>query len=195
MASTKSTKKDLVDQLVVVFRARGYEGATLTQLAKATGLGKASLYHHFPGGKAEMAAVLLRHGVSELQQKAFRHLTTKRAPMVRIRNFIAGFDDYAEQGNTHCLVAVLAQGSAAEAHGRHIAQQFQDWQATIAQTFEDSGMKRKKAKRLETKTVNFIVPAGTLRDAIAFCSQAKSVRSTSRRAVTHAADSRSSISS
>ncbi len=148
MASTKSTKKDLVDQLVVVFRARGYEGATLTQLAKATGLGKASLYHHFPGGKAEMAAVLLRHGVSELQQKAFRHLTTKRAPMVRIRNFIAGFDDYAEQGNTHCLVAVLAQGSAAEAHGRHIAQQFQDWQATIAQTFEDSGMKRKKAKRL-----------------------------------------------
>lgn len=131
-----------------MFRARGYEGATLTQLANVTGLGKASLYHHFPGGKAEMAAVLLRHAVAELHQKAFRHLTTKRDPMVRIRNFIAGFDDYAEQGNTHCLVAVFAQGSAAETHGSHIAQQFQDWQATIQQTFEDSGMKRKKAKRV-----------------------------------------------
>jgi len=50
----------LLRQLGQVFRERGYEGATLTQLAAATGLGKASLYHHFPGGKAEMADVLVR---------------------------------------------------------------------------------------------------------------------------------------
>ncbi len=147
MASSKSKKKILIDQLVTVFKARGYEGATLTQLANVTGLGKASLYHHFPGGKAEMASVLLRHAVADLQQKAFRHLTTKRDPLVRITNFIAGFDDYAEQGNTHCLVAVLAQGSASETHGSRIAQQFQDWQASIAQVFEESGMKPKKSKR------------------------------------------------
>ena len=147
MATSKTTKEVLVDQLVTVFRARGYEGATLTQLANATRLGKASLYHHFPGGKAEMASVLLRHAVAELQQKAFRHLTTNREPEQRIINFIAGFDDYTEQGTTHCLVAVLAQGSAGETHGSHIAQQFKDWQVALAQTFKDSGMKRKKARR------------------------------------------------
>lgn len=146
-SAPKTTKEILVDQLVTVFRARGYEGATLAQLANVTQLGKASLYHHFPGGKAEMASVLLRHAVAELQQKAFKHLTTKRDPLERIRSFIAGFDEYTEQGNTHCLLAVLAQGSAVQVHGDHIAQQFRDWQATLEETFAATGMKRKRARR------------------------------------------------
>jgi len=56
----------LLRQLGQVFRERGYEGATLTQLAAATGLGKASLYHHFPGGKAEMADVLVRDAIADV---------------------------------------------------------------------------------------------------------------------------------
>ncbi|MDH3644464.1 MAG: TetR/AcrR family transcriptional regulator, partial [Gammaproteobacteria bacterium] len=46
---SRATRESLEDQLVTVFKKRGYEGATLNQLADATGLSKASLYHHFPG--------------------------------------------------------------------------------------------------------------------------------------------------
>ena len=42
-----------------VFRAHGYEGATLALISEATGLGKGSLYHLFPGGKEQMAAEVL----------------------------------------------------------------------------------------------------------------------------------------
>ena len=42
-----------------VFRAHGYEGASLTLITEATGLGKGSLYHLFPGGKEQMAAEVL----------------------------------------------------------------------------------------------------------------------------------------
>ena len=42
------SREDLLDRLLLVFRDRGFEGATIAEIARATGLGKASLYHHFP---------------------------------------------------------------------------------------------------------------------------------------------------
>lgn len=44
-------RAEAVRRLVKTFRQSGYEGTTLSQISQATGLGKASLYHHFPNGK------------------------------------------------------------------------------------------------------------------------------------------------
>src|SRR5687767_6837809 len=52
-------RADLLPLLAEVFRSHGYEGATLALISQATGLGKGSLYHFFPGGKAQMAADVL----------------------------------------------------------------------------------------------------------------------------------------
>ncbi|MEJ2884823.1 TetR/AcrR family transcriptional regulator [Actinomycetospora aeridis] len=49
----------LVDVIVSVFRAKGFEGTAIGDLAAAAGLQRASLYHRFPGGKAQMADVVL----------------------------------------------------------------------------------------------------------------------------------------
>lgn len=143
----KATRESLEDQLVGIFKMRGYEGATLTQLAEATGLGKASLYHHFPGGKAEMAAVLLRRAVASLQKSAFSRLTKSTPATVRLRQFVDGFSAYAEHGESQCLVAILAQGSAREIHGDSIGNQFQDWTASLTSVFEETGQKPRRAAR------------------------------------------------
>ena len=50
---------EIIAALTQVFRDRGYAGASLSLLSAATGLKKASLYYHFPGGKQEMAEVVL----------------------------------------------------------------------------------------------------------------------------------------
>lgn len=53
-----SASRDVhIPALFQLFRESGYDGVSLAQIAVATGLGKASLYHHFPGGKVEMALV------------------------------------------------------------------------------------------------------------------------------------------
>ena len=54
-------RSQAVEKLVKVFRQYGYEGATLSRISQATGLGKASLYHHFPNGKQEMAEAVLQY--------------------------------------------------------------------------------------------------------------------------------------
>ena len=45
------SKEKIILQLIPVFRQYGYGGTSLAMLIKATGLGKASLYHYFPEGK------------------------------------------------------------------------------------------------------------------------------------------------
>ena len=49
----------VIDRLLGAFRRYGYDAASLGQLSQATGLGRSSLYHYFPGGKEEMARAVL----------------------------------------------------------------------------------------------------------------------------------------
>ena len=49
------SKEEVLARLMATFRSDGYDGASLAELSQRTGLGKSSLYHYFPGGKAEMA--------------------------------------------------------------------------------------------------------------------------------------------
>ncbi len=164
MTRTISNRATLLSQLGQVFRERGYEGATLSQLAAATGLGKASLYHHFPGGKAEMAEALMRDAVTELQQRAFARLAGPEPPAERLQAFINGFADYLERAGGQCLLGVLAL--TAEPQPREhpplttaITEQFRDWQLALARVFEEMGDKPKRAARRAAELLNQIYGA------------------------------------
>src|SRR5689334_1226155 len=49
--AASDAREHVLSQLGEVFRAHGYEGASLTLITEATGLGKGSLYNLFPRGK------------------------------------------------------------------------------------------------------------------------------------------------
>lgn len=66
-ALNEKEKAEILDRLFVVFRDRGYEGSSLADLSQATGLGKSSLYHHFPRGKEQMAEAVLEQGKAFIQ--------------------------------------------------------------------------------------------------------------------------------
>ena len=55
---TGMSRETHLPTLFQLFRQHGYDGVSLAKIAAATELGKASLYHHFPGGKAEMMAAI-----------------------------------------------------------------------------------------------------------------------------------------
>ena len=146
-ARSSASREGLLDTLGDVFESRGYDGATLSLLSAATGLGKASLYHHFPGGKADMAAALLRDRVAQLERLAFSRLQGSLPPAIRIGEFIDGFREYVEDGKRNCLLIVFREGTAGATHGQTIASQYADWQSRLAVTFEESGQRPKRAER------------------------------------------------
>jgi len=151
MSYSPANKEVLIDQLRAVFVARGYDGATLANLASAVSLSKASLYHHFPGGKPEMASTLVRHAIADLQRHAFSHLSGTEPPLERLTRFIDGFSAYTHRGASDCLLAVFNHHSTAAedtaAHQQTIAEQFADWHGQLASVFEEAGMKRKKGSQ------------------------------------------------
>lgn len=154
-----ATRESLLPPLAQVFRERGYEGATLTQLSAATGLGKASLYHHFPGGKAEMAEVLVRQAIADAERLAFGRLYGALPASDRLNAFVDGFAAYLEQSGGVCLLGVLALGSARDSHGTQITAQFRDWQAALGRTLEEGGAKSKRAARLAAEAINVLYGA------------------------------------
>ena len=147
----------LLQDIHNVFVKRGYDGATLAHLSDATGLSKASLYHHFPGGKSEMAATLMRQCTSDLHRLAFSQLTVDAKPGDRLRAFTNGFFQYLKKSEGQCLLAVLTFHRAAsddlDPLHKDLAQQWQAWLADLSQTFEANGCKPKRARRQASNLV------------------------------------------
>jgi TetR/AcrR family transcriptional regulator, lmrAB and yxaGH operons repressor len=63
MSAAVLSRQEVVERLMQVVRRHGYDGASLAELSKATGLGKSSPYHYFPDRKddAGLAALAARY--------------------------------------------------------------------------------------------------------------------------------------
>lgn len=103
----------LLERLGRTFREVGYEGASLSVLAAASGLRKASLYHRFPGGKEQMARDVLSAAEAWLQTHVIEPLLAEGEPAARIAAVTQALDRFYAGGRLSCLVNVLSSDFAA----------------------------------------------------------------------------------
>ena len=68
----KVSKEELLDEALELFRASGYEGVSLSDLSRATGLEKPSLYFRFPGGKEQIVLAVLDRVIDFFSENVFR---------------------------------------------------------------------------------------------------------------------------
>jgi len=71
------TKQEILEHALSLFMTKGYEGASMSDLAAATGIKKASLYAHYAGKEEIFSAVFT--GVVEEYRETLQTLTLKRA--------------------------------------------------------------------------------------------------------------------
>jgi TetR/AcrR family transcriptional repressor of lmrAB and yxaGH operons len=141
------TRDEVMECLVPVFRERGLEGATISEIAKAAGLGKASLYHHFPDGKDEMLQAVIARVLEQLERDVFLPLNGTDAPKRRLLAVIGGLADYAGGGERNCLLGILALGTARERMANQVAPRLQAWTAGIERLYAAAGLSNKRAAR------------------------------------------------
>ena len=140
-------RETAVAHLVNVFRQYGYEGATLARLSIATGLGKASLYHHFPGGKEEMAAAVLEHLKGKLEVGILAPLGSNTAPIDRLQAMTRSVAIYYNHGQQACLLAMLALGEANDVFHAQIQQALNLWIEALAGVAIDAGVDATTARQ------------------------------------------------
>lgn len=92
MATAQASKDEIIDRLFTVFRDRGFEGASITDLSRATGLGKSSLYHHFPDGKEQMAEAVLERATAVIDSEILNAARSSGTLKARIRKIVATLD-------------------------------------------------------------------------------------------------------
>lgn len=107
MPAALMSKETVVQRLLETFRLHGYDGASLAELSKITGLGKSSLYHHFPGGKTEMALAVLDH-VDAWMTEAFLVPLHGSAPVAdRLDDLLAALSGFYADGERACILERL----------------------------------------------------------------------------------------
>ncbi|ETR78395.1 TetR family transcriptional regulator [Afipia sp. P52-10] len=153
MRTTMTERAELLPVLAEVFRAHGYEGASLALMTAATELGKGSLYHFFPGGKEQMAAEVLADIDRLFNETVYEPLRQTNDPMQGIAGMFAAVDRYFQSGRRVCLVGVVALGAARDAFGEQVKTYFAGWIDALAAALRRSGIEKGVARRQAEQVV------------------------------------------
>jgi TetR/AcrR family transcriptional repressor of lmrAB and yxaGH operons len=139
------TRSEIVNQLLPIFRRYGYEGTTISKISEATGLGKASLYHHFPKGKEEMAKAVLEHLQQWRQIHVIDHLLGAGTPLERLLAMTESMRLVYEQGRQSCLLSILSMGDSKDSFSAQIQPAFERLIEAIAVVLVDAGFSKQDA--------------------------------------------------
>jgi TetR/AcrR family transcriptional regulator, lmrAB and yxaGH operons repressor len=138
--------KDLyIPCLLQLLRQHGYDGATLAKISEATGLGKASLYHHFPGGKEEMVSTVLDFLERWSEQHLLQALHSQGDAPTRMQRMCDQLISLYEGGQQPCLFAVLLLGSAREIFHNKVQILLHTWIQTMATVLMEAGLEEAEA--------------------------------------------------
>ncbi|MBU6395487.1 MAG: TetR/AcrR family transcriptional regulator [Sphingomonadales bacterium] len=157
MAPTGKHRQSILAAAAGLFRRQGYAGTGLSEILEASGAPKGSLYHYFPGGKAEIGAhaVTFAGGLvtGSLEALAKEH----QAPGDLLRAYAAQLADWMAQSawQAGCPIAtVLLETAPGEATITAAgAETLAGWSAVFARSLVAAGVPPERAQRLAGTTI------------------------------------------
>lgn len=165
MPAALATKEEIIDRLFTVFRDRGFEGASLTDLSQATGLGKSSLYHYFPRGKEQMAETVLERAEAVIDTSILAVATGPEPLKIRVRKIVAAMEQIYGGGRTSCILGQMATAGVGPAARHSLQKSFAHWVSAITRLARDAGMTPLRAKEFGEDWVARLQGALTLQAA------------------------------
>jgi AcrR family transcriptional regulator len=166
MARLVAERADTLPALAELFREYGYEGASLSLIGRATGLGKGSLYHFFPGGKAEMAAAVLADIDYWFETNLFAPLRGPGPPEAAIAAMIVEVTAYFRCGRRVCLVGAMGMNQSRDRFAAAIRGYFLRWIEALADALRRGGVDAAEAAALAEEAVAVIQGAIVLTRAL-----------------------------
>lgn len=164
------TKERILDSSGELFRRQGYMGTGVKQILAEAGAPFGSLYHFFPGGKAELGAETIRRSGFLYGLLLGEYAGPEVELAAGIRAFFAGAaetlveTDYADA----CPIATVALevSSSDEGLRRACADVFEAWIEGGTERFAAEGIPREESRRLVIQMVAALEGAFVLSRAL-----------------------------
>jgi AcrR family transcriptional regulator len=160
------TRPEMLGRLMDLFREKGFDGASLSDISESTGLGKSSLYHHFPNGKEEIARRVLAHLEDQLEKALFEPMRSTGSPRQKLDRMLDTIDRFYEGGKKACLLERMSGSVDAKRFRRPLHRAFTTWIDAVEALGVESGLPRTVARlRAEDLVVRIegalVLTAGT----------------------------------
>jgi len=165
MPRALASKAEVLERLMDSFRTHGYDGASLATLSRRTGLGKSSLYHHFPQGKEQMALEVLAH-LNAGFEEIYRTVESEPDPRKKRDLLLEAIDAFYAGGDRACLLERLTASVDRKRFSGSLRATFRKWMSAVEGICLAAGMTGETAQRRAEDAVvriegALIVAAGT----------------------------------
>lgn len=137
---------DIEDDLTLLFRQRGFDGASLSAIEKVSGMGKASLFHRFPGGKDDMARASISAVTTQFEVTLSR-IFENSAPKLCAHELQNFFSDYYLQGDLGCIFGAFSVPETAARFRPELQTMLKRITQSICQSSALAGVSRSQAKQ------------------------------------------------
>jgi len=140
MARTVLERPDAVRALAEVFRRHGFASASLSVIQQESGIGRGSLYHFFPAGKADMARAVLDEVRRWFDEHVFRVLAEGADPAGAVSATTRVVEEYFRSRERVCLFAAVTLGAERGPFTADVHRYFADWVEALAGALRRGGV-------------------------------------------------------
>ena len=165
-------RERMIQSAALLFRQQGIACTSFSDVIEHSGAPRGSIYHHFPGGKAQLAEETIRWAGASIGGLVDRSASAGD-PVRMVRDFVALWRTQLDRSDfgAGCPVAAAAVESADELPGlvAVAGEQFARWQAAFAGCLRGAGVRRARAARLATLAI------ASIEGAIVLCRAAHDI--------------------
>jgi TetR/AcrR family transcriptional repressor of lmrAB and yxaGH operons len=148
----RPTRERLIAAMLDALQRRGLHGIGLNELLAAAKAPKGVLYHHFPGGKTELALAAIAHAISRLSASLVQMIEAGNSPTEILSAWMLGAQRRLESSGFErgCPLATIALESTGgdAAIRQRLSQGFAELRRQLARMLRQGGVAESRAEPL-----------------------------------------------
>jgi len=114
-------------------------------LAVATGLQRSSLYHHFPGGKAQMLKEVLDESDKVFREAVLSPLLADASPRERLAGLVRNLNAYYDSGRENCILGTMTIEMNSDDVKDRVRGAFKRWASALVTLLQDQGLSKNES--------------------------------------------------
>jgi TetR/AcrR family transcriptional regulator, transcriptional repressor for nem operon len=160
MTKGEQTRRKIVEAAAPIFNKRGYEGSSLNDLMKATGLKKGGIYRHF-SSKEELAAEAFDYTWEAAWNARLLHVDEKSNGIEKLKQLIANFIEYRSPvaGGCPILNTAIDSDDGNPVLRAHVAKALRSWLSRLQAIVEQAQERGEMRPGVDPKAVATLIVA------------------------------------